>query len=116
MLHQHKSVFSSSSGARPQVCAEIGVSLEAKFAQHIPLLFVVVPQLDRFYVILIKSIIFLILYVLFSRNMTFSPPPGAFFVFFAFSESHRGCMESQNLEAAASFAVNCMRFLSSNIS
>ena len=53
MLHQHKSVFSSSTGARPQVCAEIGVSLEAKFAQHIPLLVVVVPQLYRFYVILI---------------------------------------------------------------
>ena len=39
----------------PQVCAEIGVSLlDAKFAQHIPLLVVVAPQLYRFYAIRIK--------------------------------------------------------------
>ena len=77
-----------------------GVGLEAKLAQHITLLVVIARRLIRFCLNIIQTYHILILRICLSRNVTLSPLPRAFFVYFLFVQSDRGCLESPNHEVA----------------
>ena len=54
LLNWHENVHDRFWGSTVQLFSEIGVGLEAKLAQHIPLLVVIAQRLYWFYVILIE--------------------------------------------------------------